>query len=93
MELFDKKMETLKKGEIFCFSCDKKIKFKNLQRHNNSVIHNENVDRVIQKRKKEIRIDMSEFIGEYSLSEIEVVIKKMKKKVKQCQEKKKSKKK
>ena len=43
--------------------------------------------------KKEVRIDMSEFAGEYSLSEIEVVIKKMKKKVKQCQEKKKSKKK
>lgn len=31
--------------------------------------------------KKEIRIDMSEFAGVYSLSEVEVVIKKMKEKL------------
>jgi len=40
-------------------------------------------------KNKEIRIDMSEFAGEYSLKEIEGVIKKMKKKVKKCQSKKK----
>lgn len=41
---------------------------------------------------KEIRIDMSEFAGNYNLQEVEVVIKKMKKKVKdvlKCQSKKK----
>ena len=88
---FDKKIANLKKGEIFCFSCDKKIKSKNLKRHTDSLIHNKNVDRIIQKRKKELRIDMSEFAGEYSLKEIQVVIKKMKKKVKKCQKSKKKK--
>lgn len=88
-KLFDKKLATLKKGEVYCFSCDKKIKSKNLKRHSKSATHNKNVDRIIEKRKKEIRIDMSEFAGNYSLSEIEVVIKKMKKKVKECQSKKK----
>lgn len=52
----DKKIATLKKGECFCFSCDKKIKSKNIEQHNASVTHNKNVDRVINKAKKRLNL-------------------------------------
>lgn len=45
-------------------------------------IAQKNTDQLNANAKKEIRIDMSEFAGDYNLQEVEVVIKKMKKKVK-----------